>query len=98
MVMGAFSSLPSVNITRGSCKHGRKGLNCEYSHPDPCRKLMQHGNNGPMGCKEGNKCNSFHPRMWRTSISKRECFDVKCTLLHVKGTYPEEANGGKKPK
>ena len=38
---------------KGNCKHGRKGINCEYSHPKPCSKLMKHGNKGPRGCKKG---------------------------------------------
>ena len=71
---------------KGNCKHGRKGANCKYNHPKPCKKLMQHGNKGTRGCKEGKNCLSFHPRMCADSIRRGECFDNKCAFVHVKGT------------
>ena len=76
----------------GKCKHGRKGENCEFRHPKPCRKLMQHGNKSPRGCNAGMKCKSFHPRMCRASITKGKCFDNKCTFVHVKGTVRKKPN------
>lgn len=69
---------------KGKCEHGRKGENCQYSHPKPCRKLMEHGNKGPRGC-QGN-CKSFHPRMCFQSLKKGECFNEQCNFVHVKGT------------
>ena len=71
---------------KGSCRHGRKGIDCKYAHPKPCKKLMQHGNKGPRGCKEGRNCQSLHPIMCADSISKGECFNDKCHNIHVKGT------------
>ena len=70
----------------GNCKHGRKGDGCNFDHPKACRKLMQHGNKGQRGCKDGRNCIDFHPRMCADSITKGECFNNKCTFVHVKGT------------
>ena len=69
---------------KGKCKHGRKGDGCQFSHPKPCRKLMEHGIKGPRGCKGG--CNNFHPRMCSNSIRKGECLNNQCTYVHMKGT------------
>ena len=71
---------------RGNCKFGRKGLHCPFDHPKACRKLLQHGNKGANGCKDGNKCINFHPKMCPDSIKNRTCFDLQCNLVHVKGT------------
>ena len=32
---------------KGSCRHGRMGIDCKYEHPKPCKNLMKHGNKGP---------------------------------------------------
>ena len=71
---------------KGSCKFGRKGTECPYSHPKPCRKLMQHGNKAPRGCKEGSNCSDYHPRMCSNSITTGECYKSNCPYVHVKGT------------
>ena len=47
---------------------------------------MNHGTRASKGCNEGNKCKDFHPKMCPMSITKSECFDLSCTLCHVKGT------------
>lgn len=68
------------------CKYGPSGKGCSFSHPRPCRKLLNHGVRGEFGCQLGNKCTMFHPRMCRDSIRKQECLMKSCKYLHVKGT------------
>lgn len=71
---------------KGTCKFGRKGADCPFAHPRACRKLLLHGNKGTKGCKLGTKCTDFHPRMCSNSITRRQCFNERCLLVHVKGT------------
>ena len=67
------------HCSKGSCRHGRKGIDCKYEYPKPCKKVMQHRNKKDLGC-EGRNCSSFHPRMCADSISKGKCFsDAKGT-------------------
>lgn len=62
---------------------------------------MNHGTRAGKGCNKGSKCTDFHPKMCPLSISKGECFDLSCTLCHVKGTKrrltkpdkPDKVNG-----
>ena len=75
-----------IHYKRNQCKHGLKGKHCPFLHPERCQKLMQNGTKSPDGCNLGKKCPLFHPKMCPSSISKRVCFDDKCTLTHVKGT------------
>ena len=69
-----------------SCKFGISGKGCPYVHPKRCSKLMNHGTRAEKGCNKGKKCKDFHPKMCPLSISKSECFDLSCSLCHVKGT------------
>ena len=71
---------------RGTCKHGLRGNDCRYSHPQMCKKFMQHGTRQPNGCKLGKKCKQFHPLMCIDSLKKSECFNEQCTFNHIKGT------------
>ena len=51
---------------RGSCKHGASGKKdgtCPYAHPKYCRNYVMYGNKSPRGCKKGDQCNQFHPKM-----------------------------------
>ena len=68
------------------CRHGKKGTNCPFLHPERCQKLLLYGSSQPKGCNLGRKCTHYHPKMCPTSITKRECFDDKCNFTHVKGT------------
>ena len=71
---------------RGICKYGLSGKNCNKDHPKPCSRLLTHGIKGELGCKQGWKCNMFHPTMCRNSLRYNKCFTVSCTYMHVKGT------------
>ena len=51
---------------KNSCRHGIKGdkpkgekKECDYLHPELCRKFINYGKNG---CKEGKNCPKFHPK------------------------------------
>ncbi|KAK4329139.1 hypothetical protein Pmani_000490 [Petrolisthes manimaculis] len=71
---------------KGICRHGIAGKECIYSHPKPCRRLMEHGIKGKHGCKRDNKCRWFHPRLCYNSLMHHECFADSCRKFHVKGT------------
>jgi len=76
---------------RTRCKYGVSGKkegegSCPYFHPKPCKKLMEHGNRGPRGCKKGEQCNLFHPQMCHSSLRQRICIDPSCKFNHVRGT------------
>ena len=65
----------------GKCN---KGENCEFRHPEKCIKYCR---NGRDGCGGGfRECQLLHPVLCRNSLRSRECFDMNCTLAHLKGT------------
>jgi hypothetical protein len=39
-----------------------------------------------LGCAKGNDCRYFHPKLCRSSVLKRECFNSDCTFVHLKHT------------
>ena len=71
---------------KGSCIHGISGENCNFAHPEVCRKFTQHGTRQPRGCKRGKKCHFFHPTMCIHSLRKGECKNQRCSYRHVQGT------------
>ena len=44
------------------CKHGSKGTNCKFLHPEKCLKFTQNGHFSD-GCSFGSNCMLFHPKM-----------------------------------
>ena len=68
------------------CKYGIKGTKCPFKHPERCAKLLKHGSKQPHGCNKGRSCPDFHPKMCQMSLSKHECFDSSCQLVHISGT------------
>lgn len=84
---------------RGTCKHGIRGDDCRFSHPQMCRKFLQHGTRQPNGCKLGKKCKQFHPLMCMDSLKKSECLNDQCTYHHIKGTrrQPKVAKNNQNP-
>ena len=75
-----------VHYRKNQCRHGMKGKDCAFLHPDRCKKLLQHGTRQPNGCNLGRKCTSYHPKMCPSSVTKKVCYDDKCQFTHVKGT------------
>ena len=73
-------------FTKGKCKHGMKGIGCNFTHPNICSKYTHHGTRQPRGCNLGKKCNDFHPVMCINSLRKGECFSESCKFNHIKGT------------
>ena len=71
---------------RGTCRHGLRGNECKFTHPQMCRKYLQHGTHQPTGCNLGKRCKFFHPLMCMDSLRKSECYNDDCTYHHVKGT------------
>ena len=72
------------------CRNGRRGKNCPYAHPNLCNKYKAFGRDPIKGCSKGNECPYLHPAICFGSRRKRECLDLECKKLHLKGTrrYP----------
>lgn len=68
------------------CKFGKKGRDCPYNHPKLCYKYKVNGCDPVNGCKQGDNCRFLHPRICYGSMRKRECFNLECKRLHLKGT------------
>ena len=71
---------------RGTCKHGLRGNDCKYLHPQMCREFVQHGTRQPTWCNLGKKCKQFHPLMCLNSLRANECLYENCSYNHIKGT------------
>lgn len=71
------------------CKYGRRGQGCPYAHPGLCYKFKMHGRDNVKGCRK-ERCPYLHPTICYGSERKRECFNLQCKRLHLKGTrrYP----------
>lgn len=74
------------------CKFGRKGQDCPFAHPNLCNRYKFNGRDPVKGCKHGNKCKYLHPLICNGSERKRECLNLECKRLHLKGTrrYPSD--------
>ena len=91
------SRTPKKDITcrffaKGSCRHGAKGENCEYNHPEVCQKFIQFGTRQPRGCNLAKACSRFHPRMCINSLRSSKCLDQQCRFRHTKGTARHETS------
>ena len=65
----------------GKCN---KEEQCVYKHPSKCINYCRYGHEG---CGGGfRQCQLLHPVMCCNSLNNRECFDLDCTLTHLKGT------------
>ena len=76
---------------KNSCRHGAKGDGCLYSHPELCKKFIQHGTRQPRGCNMGSRCKYLHPEMCMNSLRKGKCLSNTCRYRHIKGTTRHEA-------
>ena len=45
-------------------------MECDYHHPELCRKYINYGING---CKEGKNCPKFHPKLCSASVNTGSC-------------------------
>ena len=70
---------------KGSCKFGRRGVGCNFKHPQICVKFQRNGEN-INGCKKGNKCDRFHRHTCKYTIDGKHCGDEKCKRLHVRNS------------
>ena len=70
----------------GTCKYGRRGLECSFSHPKTCLKFKMHGYDSRVGCKEDRWCKAFHPIMCTSSLNKKVCTNTDCRYPHINGT------------
>ena len=82
---------------QGRCKHGSSGKkdgNCQYAHPQQCRKFVTNGYQQRRGCTLGAQCQFLHPIMCRSSLRERRCYREDCTYMHIKGTKRAESPTG----
>ena len=68
---------------QGTCKHGRRGLSCQFNHPRMCKSFIK---SGVRGCNRGLSCNFFHPRLCPQSLHHNQCIRKRCFLYHVTGS------------
>lgn len=69
-----------------NCRHGISGRGCQYTHPRPCAKFMQHGLDRRLGCKRGRYCKDYHPTICRGSLFRGLCENRDCKYTHLWGT------------
>ena len=79
------------HYARSSCKYGRLGNGCKFSHPKPCKKFTRSG-----GCKDGKKCKLFHPPVCYEYRNKGSCVRESCKFLHLKGAVSDAVKSGSK--
>jgi DNA-directed RNA polymerase subunit M/transcription elongation factor TFIIS len=79
-----------IHYKRGACRYGMSGQGCQFRHPRPCRKLLNHGNSTNGGCTKGRKCEFLHPKMCYNSLYKKACYNSECEFKHVRGTWKKE--------
>ena len=74
------------------CKYGLIGRDCPYAHPRLCYKYKVNGCDPVRGCKKGKNCIFLHPQICFGSERRRECLNMECKRLHLKGTrrYPPD--------
>ena len=78
---------------KSACRHGIKGEECRFTHPELCQKYIQHGTRQPRGCIKGASCKYLHPQMCIDSLRKGKCLSQSCRYRHVKGTTRHETDG-----
>ena len=82
-----------------SCKHGKKGEGCKYSHPKLCFNFIRRGNRRG-GCRKGEQCTYVHPKLCTKALETKTCTNKKCRFYHIAGTKftsnftPTPASGG----
>lgn len=68
-----------------SCKHGKKGEGCKFSHPKLCFNFIRRGNRRG-GCRKGEQCTYVHPKLCTKALETKTCSNKKCRFYHVTGT------------
>ena len=70
---------------RRECRHGRRGLKCNFDHPNICLKYTKRGSKKG-GCNKGKDCDYVHPPLCRGSKENRMvCPKPGCKLYHLLG-------------
>ena len=68
---------------QGRCKHGRKGVTCQYSHPKICLRYIK---KVERGCNKDKSCKFVHPKLCHKSVSDKLCLRKTCHYYHAVGT------------
>ena len=79
---------PKINCKfymRKQCKHGRKGRDCKFYHPDLCSKFTLRADKSG-GCKKGENCSKTHPKLCWMSVEQKKCTRQNCKFYHIRGT------------
>lgn len=75
---------------RGRCRYGVSGRGCNFNHPKPCQKFINHGPRDERGCRLEGDCPNYHPALCRGSLLKQECFNRDCRFTHIRGTRRQQ--------
>ena len=67
------------------CRYGRVGKECNFSHPKMCVKFTNNGDKKG-GCKKGQTCKDYHPKLCWNSLQRNECDRERCRYYHLNGT------------
>lgn len=70
----------------GECPHGITGKGCPYKHPKWCFKYSRYGDRNPEGCRRGDRCWYYHPKLCDNSLNLNICLNKKCKEVHILGT------------
>ena len=76
---------------RGKCRHGGGGKVsvygeiCKFFHPKKCSRFCKFGFDRVKGCNRS--CGLFHPIICQSSIDLGACYNPKCSLQHLHGTF-----------
>jgi hypothetical protein len=79
------------------CAHGLtgkrliNGKRCPKDHVPRCRRYCSFGDKQSQGCKYGEKCKFYHPKLCRNSVAKQVCLNLECTYVHLKYTRRYES-------
>jgi len=73
-------------LIEGICEYGWSGKGCPYDHPKKCQRYSKFGEDEMRGCRDGDNCLNYHPRICENSIYQKKCFNLSCKQTHLQGT------------
>ena len=84
---------------QGTCRYGvsgRSGGMCKFIHRKVCDAYRLYGE-ARHGCRKGDRCEFWHPKLCYKSQDSRECFNESCRFWHLKGTIRSRDNLAQQP-
>ena len=81
---GEKSKKICFHYRRGTCKFGRRGQQCKYSHPNVCFKFKNFGVDKQRGCPPDASCDFMHPIICNRARRGITCSVPDCKFFHPK--------------